>query len=47
MDKEENRHPLVSRHRRHSVSSENYRRRDEDPDKHQEGSGRKVKMRRH
>ncbi len=47
MDKEENRHPSVSRHRRHSVSSENYWRRGQDSDKHRESSGRKVKMRRH
>lgn len=45
MDKEENRHPSLSRHRRHS--SENYWRRGQDSDKHRESSGRKVKMRRH
>ncbi|XP_068445101.1 RNA demethylase ALKBH5 [Clinocottus analis] len=47
MDKEENRHPSNSHHRRHSISSENYWRRGEDSDKHRESSGRKVKMRRH
>ncbi|XP_035493470.2 RNA demethylase ALKBH5 [Scophthalmus maximus] len=47
MDKEENRRPSLSRHHRHSGSSENYWRRDQDHDKHREGSGRKVKMRRH
>ncbi|XP_049900735.1 RNA demethylase ALKBH5 [Epinephelus moara] len=47
MDKEENRHPSHSRHRRHSISSENYWRRGQDSDKHRESSGRKVKMRRH
>lgn len=47
MDKEENRHPSLSRHRRHSGSSENYWRRGQDYDKHRESSGRKVKMRRH
>ncbi|KAM8771613.1 RNA demethylase ALKBH5 [Acanthopagrus schlegelii] len=47
MDKEENRHPSVSRHRRHSISSENYWRRGQNSDKHRESSGRKVKMRRH
>uniref|UniRef100_A0A1A8FMD1 RNA demethylase ALKBH5 n=1 Tax=Nothobranchius korthausae TaxID=1143690 RepID=A0A1A8FMD1_9TELE len=48
MDKEENRHPSFSRHHhRHSISSENYWRRDEDHDKHRESSGRKIKMRRH
>ncbi|CAI5680956.1 RNA demethylase ALKBH5 [Oreochromis niloticus] len=46
MDKEENRRPSLSRHR-HSVTSENYRRRGQDYDKEQESSGRKVKMRRH
>ncbi|XP_041792403.1 RNA demethylase ALKBH5-like [Chelmon rostratus] len=47
MDKEENRHPSVSRHRHHSISSENYWRRGQDSDKHRESSGHKVKMRRH
>ncbi|XP_056136012.1 RNA demethylase ALKBH5 [Lampris incognitus] len=47
MDKEENRHPSLSRHRRHSNSSENYWRRGQEHDKHRESSGRKVKMRRH
>lgn len=47
MDKEENRRPSHSRHRRHSISSENYWRRGQDSDKHRESSGRKVKMRRH
>ncbi|KAM3624608.1 uncharacterized protein V6R79_025499 [Siganus canaliculatus] len=47
MDKEENRHPSASRHRRHSVSSENSWRRSHDSDKEREASGRKVKMRRH
>ncbi|KAM3865004.1 RNA demethylase ALKBH5 [Diretmus argenteus] len=47
MDKEENRHPSLSRHRRHSNSSENYWRRGQDYEKHRESSGRKVKMRRH
>lgn len=46
MDKEENRRPSLSRHR-HSITSENYRRRGQDYDKEQESSGRKVKMRRH
>lgn len=47
MDKEENRHPSMSNHHRHSVGSEDYRRRGEASDKHRESSGRKVKMRRH
>ncbi|XP_034044302.1 RNA demethylase ALKBH5 [Thalassophryne amazonica] len=50
MDKEENRHPSLSRHHRHSISSENYWGRghdDDNDDKHTESSGRKVKMRRH
>ncbi|XP_044040848.1 RNA demethylase ALKBH5 [Siniperca chuatsi] len=47
MDKEENRHPSFSRHRRHSISSENYWKRGQDSHKHRESSGRKVKMRRH
>ncbi|KAK9540668.1 hypothetical protein VZT92_003105 [Zoarces viviparus] len=47
MDKEENRRPSNSHHRRHSISSENYWRRGQDSDKHRESSDRKVKMRRH
>ncbi|XP_003972350.2 RNA demethylase ALKBH5 [Takifugu rubripes] len=50
MDKEENRHPSMShqhQHQRHSIGSENYRRRGQASDKHQDSSGRKVKMRRH
>uniref|UniRef100_A0A3P9HQ70 RNA demethylase ALKBH5 n=1 Tax=Oryzias latipes TaxID=8090 RepID=A0A3P9HQ70_ORYLA len=47
MDKEENRRPSISRQHRHSLSSENYWRRDQDHDEHRESSGRKVKMSRH
>lgn len=49
MDKEENRHPSLSHHRRHSSggSSENYWRRGQEHGKHRESSERKVKLRRH
>ncbi|XP_028317376.1 RNA demethylase ALKBH5 [Gouania willdenowi] len=47
MDKEENRRPALPRQRPRSISSENYRRRDEDDEKSRDTSGRKVKMRRH
>ncbi|TNN75932.1 RNA demethylase ALKBH5 [Liparis tanakae] len=49
MDKEENRRPSnsSSHHRRDSISSENYWRRDQESEKHRESSGREVKMRRH
>lgn len=46
MDKEENRRSSLSRHHRRSNSSETWRR-GQDYDKHSDGSGRKVKMRRH
>ncbi|XP_077574241.1 RNA demethylase ALKBH5 [Stigmatopora nigra] len=45
MDKEENRRSAFGQ-RRHSSSSDDYRKRDADYDKHRESSSRKVKMRR-
>ncbi|XP_061626326.1 RNA demethylase ALKBH5 [Phyllopteryx taeniolatus] len=47
MDKEENRRHSSFGQRRHSTSSDDYRKREADYDKHRESSSRKVKMRRH